>query len=116
MRSSWCTVRGRPPLFSQSVLLKGVNDNVEALVDLMNAFLDRHIAPYYLHHLDLARGTGHFRLSLAEGEALYLALRERLSGLASPRYIVEIPGGEGKVEVLRLSAVQRQMLHGLGIE
>ena len=109
-------LRAHALLFSQSVLLKGVNDNVEALVDLMNAFLDRHIAPYYLHHLDLARGTGHFRLSLAEGEALYLALRERLSGLASPRYIVEIPGGEGKVEVLRLSAVQRQMLHGLGIE
>lgn len=103
-------------LFSQTVLLKGVNDDVDSLAALMNTFLAHHIAPYYLHHLDLARGTGHFRLSLAEGEALYRRLRERLSGLASPRYIVEIPGGEGKVEVLTLTAEQRQRLALMGIE
>lgn len=108
-------LRGVAMLFSQSVLLKGVNDEVEALADLMNMFLHHHVAPYYLHHLDLARGTGHFRLTLAEGEALYRRLRERLSGLASPRYIVEIPGGEGKVEVLALSAAQRERLAAMGI-
>ncbi|MDO5091351.1 MAG: KamA family radical SAM protein [Cardiobacteriaceae bacterium] len=109
-------LRTHAMLLSQSVLLKGVNDSVAALADLMNAFLDHHVAPYYLHHLDLAKGTSHFRLTLAEGEALYHALRERLSGLALPRYIVEIPGGEGKVEVLRLSAEQRQRLAAMGIE
>lgn len=109
------TLRGVAMLFSQSVLLKGVNDEVEALADLMNAFLAHGVAPYYLHHLDLARGTGHFRLTLAEGEALYRRLRERLSGLACPRYIVEIPGGEGKVEVLTLSSSQRERLAGMGI-
>lgn len=108
-------LRREAMLLSQSVLLKGVNDSVEALADLMNAFLDHHIAPYYLHHLDLAKGTSHFRLSLAEGEALYHALRQRLSGLALPRYIVEIPGGEGKVEVMRLSSEQRKLLAELGI-
>lgn len=108
-------LRREAMLLSQSVLLKGVNDSVAALADLMNAFLDHHIAPYYLHHLDLAKGTSHFRLSLAEGEALYHGLRQRLSGLALPRYIVEIPGGEGKVEVQRLSAEQRQILREMGI-
>lgn len=108
-------LRRHAMLFSQTVLLKGINDEVGVLADLMNAFLTRHIAPYYLHHLDLARGTGHFRLTLAEGEALYLALRARLSGLACPRYIVEIPGGGGKTEVLRLTDAQRAQLHSLGI-
>lgn len=108
-------LRARALLLSQSVLLKGVNDQVEILAELMNAFLAHHIAPYYLHHLDLAKGTSHFRLTLAEGEALYRALGQRLSGLAMPRYIVEIPGGEGKVEVMRLTAEQRQALAALGI-
>lgn len=110
------SLRRHALLFSQSVLLKGVNDRVETLADLMNMFLAHHIAPYYLHHLDLARGTSHFRLSLSEGETLYRQLATRLSGLALPRYIVEIPGGEGKVEVMRLTQKQRQQLAAMGIE
>lgn len=102
-------------LYSQTVLLKGVNDNVEALSDLMNQLLDCGVVPYYLHHLDLAKGTSHFRLSLHEGKALYRQLQSRLSGIALPRYIVEIPSGAGKVPVMQLDVVQEQLLQDLGI-
>ncbi len=85
------------PLVSQSVLLKGVNDNVESLAELMRAFLANRIKPYYLHHPDLARGTSHFRVGIEEGLALTRALRARLSGLAQPTYVLDIPGGFGKV-------------------
>jgi lysine 2,3-aminomutase len=90
-------VDGGIPLVSQSVLLGGVNDNVEALSDLMHAFLDNRIKPYYLHHPDLAPGTSHFRLGIEEGLALMRALRAKLSGLAMPAYMLDIPGGFGKV-------------------
>jgi lysine 2,3-aminomutase len=84
-------------LVSQSVLLKGVNDSVAALADLMRAFVQNRIKPYYLHHPDLAPGTGHFRLGIDEGLALVTGLRAQLSGLAMPTYMLDIPGGFGKV-------------------
>ncbi len=85
------------PMLSQSVLLRGVNDDVETLAALMRSFVAARIRPYYLHHPDLARGTGHFRLSIAEGRALVRQLRGRLSGLCQPQYVLDIPGGFGKV-------------------
>ena len=87
------------PMVSQSVLLRGVNDNVETLSALMRAFVECRIKPYYLHHGDLAPGTSHFRTSIAEGQALLRALRGRVSGLAQPSYVIDIPGGFGKVPV-----------------
>jgi lysine 2,3-aminomutase len=87
------------PMVSQSVLLKGVNDDPDTLAALMRAFVALRIKPYYLHHLDPAPGTSHFRVSLAEGERLMRALRGRLSGLAQPTYVLDIPGGHGKVPV-----------------
>lgn len=87
------------PMLSQSVLLKGVNDEVEALADLMRAFVEARVKPYYLHQLDPAPGTSHFRVSIAEGQALIRALRGRLSGLAQPTYVFDIPGGHGKVPI-----------------
>ena len=84
-------------LVSQSVLLKGVNDDVETLADLMRAFVENGIKPYYLHHPDLAPGTSHFRVGIEEGLALARALRARISGLAQPTYVIDIPGGFGKV-------------------
>ena len=84
-------------LVSQSVLLKGVNDTVESLAALMRAFAENRIKPYYLHHPDLARGTSHFRVRLEQGLALVRELRARLSGLAMPTYMLDIPGGFGKV-------------------
>jgi len=85
------------PLVSQSVLLKGVNDNAATLAELMQTFVENRIKPYYLHHPDLAPGTSHFRNNIAEGLALMKALRARLSGLEMPAYMLDIPGGFGKV-------------------
>jgi lysine 2,3-aminomutase len=87
------------PLLSQSVLLKGVNDDARTLETLFRALVRNRVKPYYLHHADLARGTSHFRTSIAEGRALMAALRGRVSGLAQPIYVLDIPGGHGKVPV-----------------
>ena len=90
-------VDGGVPLVSQSVLLKGVNDDMETLAALMRAFAENRVKPYYLHHPDLAPGTGHFRVGIDEGLALMRALRAAVSGLAMPTYMLDIPGGFGKV-------------------
>ena len=87
------------PLLSQSVLLRGVNDSVDALEALFRALLRNRVKPYYLHHCDLARGTNHFRTTIAQGQALMAQLRGRLSGAALPTYVLDIPGGHGKVPI-----------------
>lgn len=84
-------------MISQTVLLKGVNDDAVVLAELMRTFAENRVKPYYLHHPDLAPGTSHFRLTLAEGRALVESLRGRVSGLCQPSYILDIPGGHGKV-------------------
>jgi lysine 2,3-aminomutase len=88
------------PLVSQSVLLRGVNDDVAALEALMRTFVENRIKPYYLHHPDRAPGTSHFRVGIAQGRALMRALRQRLSGLALPTYVLDLPGGHAKVPLL----------------
>jgi len=88
---------GGIPLLSQSVLLKGVNETVDVLADLMRTFVENRIKPYYLHHPDLAPGTSHFRLGIEQGLALMRELRTQVSGLAMPTYMLDIPGGFGKV-------------------
>ena len=87
------------PMVSQSVLLRGVNDNAAALEALMRAFVECRIKPYYLHHGDLAPGTAHLRTTLKHGQQLMRTLRGRVSGLCQPDYVVDIPGGHGKVPV-----------------
>ena len=87
------------PLISQTVLLKGINDNPEAMTALLRACVANRIKPYYLHHADRAPGTSHFRTTIAEGQALMRALRGRLSGLAQPTYVLDIPGGVAKVPI-----------------
>lgn len=87
------------PMVSQSVLLRGVNDNVAALSELMRAFVECRIKPYYLHHGDLAPGTSHLRTTLAQGQELMRQLRGRVSGLCQPDYVIDIPGGAGKSPV-----------------
>jgi lysine 2,3-aminomutase len=86
-------------MISQSVLLRGVNDDPDTLAALMRAFVENRIKPYYLHHPDLAPGTSHFRLSIEEGRALVATLRGRISGLCQPTYILDIPGGHGKAVI-----------------
>ena len=92
-------VKAGIPLLSQSVLLKGVNDDAATLEKLFRDLVAMRIKPYYLHHADLARGTSHFRATLAEGRALMKALRGRVSGLCQPAYVLDLPGGFGKVPV-----------------
>ena len=84
-------------LVSQTVLLRGVNDDADVLAALMRALVEARVKPYYLHHADLAPGTAHFRTSIARGQALMKALRGCLSGLCQPTYVLDIPGGHGKV-------------------
>ncbi|ANL74142.1 L-lysine 2,3-aminomutase [Rhizobium phaseoli] len=86
-------------MISQSVLLKGVNDDPDVLAELMKAFVEIRVKPYYLHHPDLAPGTGHFRLTIDEGQRIVAALRGRISGLCQPAYILDIPGGHGKAVI-----------------
>ena len=86
-------------MVSQSVLLKGVNDDPGVLAELMKAFVETRVKPYYLHHPDLAPGTSHFRLSVEEGQAIVASLRGRISGLCQPTYILDIPGGYGKADI-----------------
>jgi lysine 2,3-aminomutase len=87
------------PLVGQTVLLKGVNDDAATLEALFRAMVESRIKPYYLHHLDAAPGTGHFRTSIAEGQALMRSLRGRVSGLCQPDYVLDIPGGHGKAPI-----------------
>ena len=94
------------PLVSQTVLLKGVNDSADDLEDLMRKLVEARVKPYYLHHGDLAPGTSHFRTTIAEGQALADELRRRVSGLAMPTYVLDIPGAFGKVPLTE-SAVSR---------
>jgi lysine 2,3-aminomutase len=88
------------PLVSQTVLLRGVNDDPGVLEELFRALVRNRVRPYYLHHPDLARGTAHFRLSIAEGQEIVRALRGRLTGIAQPTYVLDIPGGAGKVPLV----------------
>jgi len=86
-------------LLSQTVLLRGVNDDAATLEALFRGLVETGVKPYYLHHADLAPGTGHFRITIAEGQAIMRALRGRVTGLALPTYVLDIPGGHGKVPV-----------------
>jgi lysine 2,3-aminomutase len=83
-------------LRSQSVLLKGVNDNLDALGQLMRTFVENRIQPYYLHQLDYAPGTSHFRVPVETGQKLLQDLRDTYSGLCIRHYVIDFPGGVSK--------------------
>ncbi|WP_182086869.1 lysine-2,3-aminomutase-like protein [Aureimonas sp. ME7] len=87
------------PMVSQSVLLAGVNDDPETLAALMRRFVESRIKPYYLHQGDLAPGTSHLRTTIEAGQGLMQALRGNVSGLCQPTYVLDIPGGHGKVPI-----------------
>ena len=95
------------PMLSQSVLLRGINDDLDTLTALMRSFVEMRIKPYHLNHGDLAPGTAHFRTSIAEGRKLVGALRGRLSGLCQFFYVLDIPGGAGKA-VLNPDAIEAE--------
>lgn len=87
------------PVLGQSVLLRGVNDTPEALEALFRAMLAARVKPYYLHQLDAAPGTARFHVPIEEGRRLLAELRGRVTGLAWPTYVLDIPDGHGKVPI-----------------
>lgn len=87
------------PVLNQAVLLRGVNDDPDVLAELCRSLVRRRVFPYYLHHPDAVRGNAHLRLSFDEGLALVEALRQRVSGIALPTYVVDPPDGSGKTQV-----------------
>lgn len=86
-------------VLSQTVLLKDVNNKSETLAELFRGLIQSGVKPYYLHHLDIAKGTHHFRVSIEEGKKIFSKLRDNVSGICIPEYVVEIPGGLGKIPV-----------------
>jgi lysine 2,3-aminomutase len=88
------------PLGNQTVLLRGVNDDPETMKRLMQKLLMIRVRPYYIHQMDLVRGGGHFRTDVKKGMAVMAGLRGHTSGMAIPYYVIDVPGGKGKVPVL----------------
>ena len=99
LRAALRLSRAGIPLLSQTVLLRGVNDDAAVLEALFRGLVAMRVKPYYLHHPDLARGTSHFRTGIATGQRLARSLRGRISGLCQPTYVLDIPGGYGKVPI-----------------
>lgn len=93
-------------LGNQTVLLSGVNDSAEIMTELCRGLLKIRVRPYYLHHLDQARGTAHFRVPVERGLKIIAAMRGRVSGLGIPHYVVDPPGGQGKVPLLPESLLE----------
>ena len=93
LRGSGCSI------LSQSVLLKGVNDDAEILEKLFKKLITLHVKPYYLHHLDRAKGTSHFRVSIGRGQEIMKELQGRVSGICLPKYMLDIPEGHGKIPI-----------------
>lgn len=88
------------PLGNQTVLLKGVNDDPEVMKRLMQKLLTIRVRPYYIHQMDLVRGTGHFRADVRRGLEIMQGLRGHTSGMATPYYVIDAPGGKGKIPLL----------------
>lgn len=88
------------PLGSQTVLLKGINDNVQIMKELMHKLLMIRVRPYYLYQCDLIPGSGHFRTSVSKGLEIIKGLRGFTSGYAVPTYVIDAPGGGGKIPLL----------------
>jgi lysine 2,3-aminomutase len=87
------------PMLAQTVLLRGVNADAATLEGLFRRLVELRVKPYYLHHGDLAEGTAEFRTTIEEGQAIMRALRGRVSGICQPTYVLDIPGGHGKVPI-----------------
>jgi lysine 2,3-aminomutase len=101
------------PMLSQSVLLRGVNDDVATMTALMRALVAARVKPHYLHHGDLAPGTRRFRTTIGAGQRLMKALRGSISGLCQPTYMLDIPGGHGKVPIGPCHAVGQGSQHAI---
>lgn len=88
------------PLGSQTVLLRGINDNETVLGDLFHRLLAVRVRPYYLMQMDITRSTAHFRTPVSTGLRIVRNLRNHISGIAMPHFVIDLPGGHGKVALL----------------
>lgn len=88
------------PLGNQTVLLRDVNDTPEVMAELVRRLLSIRVRPYYLHQMDLVRGTGHFRTTVEQGLAVMAGLRGHVSGMAIPHYVIDAAGGKGKIPLV----------------
>lgn len=95
-------------ILSQTVLLKGVNDQSMALEDLFRLLTENNVKPYYLHHLDQVYGSHHFRISIEQGKEIFRSLRGNVSGICLPEYVLDLPGGYGKVPVMWLERLDQK--------
>ena len=96
------------PLGSQTVLLRGINDEVPILKELFRRLLSYRIKPYSLYHADPVQGTAHFRTSLSRGLEIMQSLIKELSGLAVPHYVLDAPQGRGKISLLPESILNQE--------
>lgn len=88
------------PLGNQTVMLRDVNDEVSIMRDLMTGLLNLRVKPYYIHQMDLIKGTSHFRTPVSRGLDIIRALRGHISGMAVPHFVIDLPEGKGKVALL----------------
>jgi len=95
------------PLGSQTVLLKGINDNVETMKQLMQNLMKMRVRPYYLYQCDPISGSAHFRTPVEKGLEIIKGLRGYISGYAVPNYVIDAPGGGGKIQLLPEAVVDR---------
>jgi lysine 2,3-aminomutase len=95
------------PLGNQSVLLKGVNDDPAVFLELNRRLLACRVRPYYIYQADLVEGTEHFRAPVEKGLDVIRGLRGHTSGLAVPQFVIDAPGGGGKIPLLPDYLIQR---------
>ena len=87
------------PLGSQTVLLKKINNDKDTMRELLHELIKIRVRPYYLYQCDLARGTSHFRTSIDEGIEILESLRGHTTGYALPTFVIDAPGGGGKIPI-----------------
>ncbi len=88
------------PIGSQTVLLSDINDRISVLLPLFEALLENRVRPYYLHQIDRVPGTAHYQVPVEKGLSLMRRLQGHASGMAIPRFMIDLPGGGGKIELL----------------
>jgi lysine 2,3-aminomutase len=96
------------PLGSQTVLLNGINDDVETMKKLMHELMKMRVRPYYLYQCDPITGSSHFRTSVATGLEILKGLRGHTSGYAVPTYVIDAPGGGGKIPLMPQAVLGRE--------
>ncbi len=103
-------------MLSQTVLMKGVNDNEQTLAELFKKLVECGAKPYYLHHLDRTKGTNHFRVSVERGKEIMQKLRGHISGLCIPEYVIDIPGGYGKIPAFWFNHTSKNTYEAVSFE